>query len=416
MGRPPACWCRWPFSHQGPACRATDTRGAAGGDEFVVVVQACTPRRSKPAVEAGGRGAESAGGTEPAMWWTAATCTARQHWHRAVPGRAAASRSCSSRADLAVYQQPGAGGNALCLTPPLQAAASARRHGGRYPSGPGSAQLFLLHYQPVVDAAGHLLGPRRWCGGNTRSAAWSRPPTSSRWPSRPGSILPLGRRCWPGAAVSWRSGPSPGDGRHGSLNVSRGIPPARFLWSRVLAALRCGCHPAPAQPRAGPESLLLRDVEDSIRRCRRTRGWAVRRDDFGTGYSSLSYLKRLPLDQLKIDQSFVRDVLTDPTTPPSPAPSSRWGAAWAWVVGRGVRDRWPARSSGCATAAASSRATLGRPGASRPAFFDAVKISLRLVISQASLSKFPPRQQGRGHGSCANEQFISANGGRAVGN
>ncbi len=61
------------------------------------------------------------------------------------------------------------------------------------------------------------------------------------------------------------------------------------------------------------ESLLLEDVADSVTKMKALKefGVGLSMDDFGTGYSSLSHLKQLPLDQLKIDQSFVRGIVRD---------------------------------------------------------------------------------------------------------
>jgi EAL domain-containing protein (putative c-di-GMP-specific phosphodiesterase class I) len=84
---------------------------------------------------------------------------------------------------------------------------------------------------------------------------------------------------------------------------------------QVKAAIeRSGIDPARLKLEL-TESLVVSNVEDTIAKMLALKSVGVRfsMDDFGTGHSSLSYLKLLPLDQLKIDRSFVRDIVTDPS-------------------------------------------------------------------------------------------------------
>ncbi|WP_159883188.1 EAL domain-containing protein, partial [Raoultella sp. 18103] len=131
-----------------------------------------------------------------------------------------------------------------------------------------------------------------------------------------GLVLPLGRWVLHTACTQlarWKDIPQRA---HLSMAVnvsSRQFHHEAFVEDVVRAITSTGA-PANRLKLELTESLFVEDMETTIATMSalRAHGVGFSLDDFGTGYSSLSYLKRMPLDQLKIDQSFVRDLLADP--------------------------------------------------------------------------------------------------------
>ncbi|NMG15332.1 EAL domain-containing protein [Aromatoleum bremense] len=175
---------------------------------------------------------------------------------------------------------------------------------------------FLLHYQPQINlASGHVVGVEallRWhCDKRELVAPGRFIPAAED----SGLIVPIGdwvlrEACM--QAARWTRQGLP------ELSVAVNLSAVQFrrgdLERSVVRALSLsGLDPARLELEL-TESLLLVDSESVIETLRRLKSLGVRLsiDDFGTGYSSLAYLKRFAVDKLKIDQSFVRDIATDP--------------------------------------------------------------------------------------------------------
>lgn len=298
--------------------REGDTVARLGGDEFVVMLEDLDENLRKAATEARAIG-EKILNTLKRVY-----LLDEVEYHSTASigitlfnGHGVAVEELLKRADLAMYRVKSAGRNALrFFDPEMQAEVTQRAVLEADLRKALQEKQLLLHYQPQVDSHGRITGAEAL-------VRWQHPRRGLVAPAEfiplaedTGLILPLGHWVLETACeqlVAWEAQPS---ASHLTLAVnvsSRQFRRLDFVAQVLEVIKRTGAKPEKLKLEL-TESLLVDDLEDTIAKMMllKVQGVGFSLDDFGTGYSSLAYLKRLPLDQLKIDQSFVRDVLTDP--------------------------------------------------------------------------------------------------------
>lgn len=221
------------------------------------------------------------------------------------------------KADMAMQHAKRAGGNrTLFYSPGMNAALLKRSRLESRLRGALEDGQFELHYQPQFDVC------KRRVTGAEGLIRWRHPRKGLMAPAEflpiaeeSGLIIPIGEwvlreGCRQGA--EWRAM------GHGDLRISLNVASEQLhqpdFTDIVRSALRDSQIPPAMLELEITEGGLLQDAEGTMKTLRDLKDLGVHLaiDDFGTGYSSLAYLKRLPLDVLKVDQSFVRSIVTDP--------------------------------------------------------------------------------------------------------
>lgn len=220
------------------------------------------------------------------------------------------------RADIAMYQAKEGGRNTFRLFDAAIATRLAERAAleAEFRQALQHQQL-TLHYQIQVDIQGHAKGVEALVRWQHPTRGLVPPAMFIPMAEETGLIVPMGQWVLEQACrqiAAWQNVPD----KHRLLvavNVSAHQIFQPDFVERVRSALQVsGAMPSRLQLEL-TESVLAKNMEDIIEKMHQLNALGVTfsLDDFGTGYSSLAYLKRLPLQQLKIDASFVRDILTD---------------------------------------------------------------------------------------------------------
>ncbi|WP_050463680.1 bifunctional diguanylate cyclase/phosphodiesterase [Herbaspirillum autotrophicum] len=298
--------------------RANDTVARVGGDEFVVVLESLhrDPQEAASQTRTVGEKILAVLGNtyqlDDIEYRTTASIGAT-----VFSGRQASIDELLKQADLAMYKSKESGRNALRFFDPAMQAVVLERVA--LEAGLRKAiedRELLLHYQAQVLDDGRVTGAEVLVRWQHPERGMVSPAAFIPLAEETGLILPLG--CWVletacAQLANWARRPETAH-----LTIAVNVSAQQFreadFVDTVLDIIRkTGANPERLKLEL-TESMLVDNVEDIISKMHALKACGVvfSLDDFGIGYSSLSYLKRLPLDQLKIDQSFVRDVLIDP--------------------------------------------------------------------------------------------------------
>lgn len=298
--------------------RDGDTVARLGGDEFVVMLEDLSENHEDAATQAKMVGLKiQTTLNQPYILANRDCYSTSSMGITLINGHNASVDELLRQADLAMYQSKTGGRDTLrFFDSSMQKIVMARTEMESDLRLGIVTNQFLLYYQPQVNYDGYITGAEVLVRWQHPQRGMVSPAEFIPAAEETGLILALGHWVLETACsqlAAWSLKP---ETAHLSLAVNmsaRQFHQHSFVDQVLVVLDGTGANPQKLKLEL-TESMLLDDVEDIISKMLelKARGVVFSLDDFGTGYSSLSYLKRLPLDQLKIDQSFVRDVLTDP--------------------------------------------------------------------------------------------------------